>query len=180
MPTGDAGDVRVVQVDSRSWSGLLTVGPTIEAAAWWYIAIDNAERTQLIDEPAGPTEPIQHKIAKLTAGQVGTHKGRDFSFHLCGIGSRRGSPTCSTERYASDTGITPGDRRRPGQLNRPSIQFGSKAIYLLQARTAGAVLRQPHETGREVAMPPIKVELTDDFGVLAVTWAIAARGGSMQ
>ncbi|ABQ35388.1 MULTISPECIES: class II aldolase/adducin family protein [Bradyrhizobium] len=60
--------------------GLLTVGPTIEAAAWWYIAMDNAARTQLLAEAAGPTKPIPHDIAKHTAGQVGTHKGGYFSF----------------------------------------------------------------------------------------------------
>ena len=60
--------------------GLLTVGPTIEAAAWWYIAMDNAARTQLLAEAAGPTKPIPHEIAKLTASQVGTHKGGYFSF----------------------------------------------------------------------------------------------------
>lgn len=60
--------------------GLLTVGPTIEAAAWWFIAMDNAAHTQLLAEAAGEPKPIPHDIAKLTAGQVGTHKGGYFSF----------------------------------------------------------------------------------------------------
>lgn len=60
--------------------GLLTVGPTIEAAAWWFISMDNAARTQLLAEAAGTTKPIPHEIAKLTASQVGTHKGGYFSF----------------------------------------------------------------------------------------------------
>ena len=60
--------------------GLLTVGPTIEAAAWWYLAMDNAARTQLLAEAAGTPKPIPHDIAKLTASQVGTHKGGYFSF----------------------------------------------------------------------------------------------------
>lgn len=60
--------------------GLLTVGPTIEAAAWWYIAMDNAARTQLLTEAAGTPKPIAHDVAKLTASQVGTHRGGYFSF----------------------------------------------------------------------------------------------------
>jgi ribulose-5-phosphate 4-epimerase/fuculose-1-phosphate aldolase len=60
--------------------GLLNVGPTIEATAWWYIAMDNAARTQLLAEAAGTPKPIPHQIAKLTASQVGTHRGGYFSF----------------------------------------------------------------------------------------------------
>lgn len=60
--------------------GLLTVGPTIEATAWWYIAMDNAARTQLLAEAAGTVSPIDEETARLTAGQVGTHKGGYFSF----------------------------------------------------------------------------------------------------
>ncbi|TYL94888.1 class II aldolase/adducin family protein [Bradyrhizobium rifense] len=60
--------------------GLLTVGPTIEAAAWWYIAMDNAARAQLLAEAAGTPKPIPHEIASLTSRQVGTHKGGYFSF----------------------------------------------------------------------------------------------------
>lgn len=60
--------------------GFLTVGPTIEAAAWWFIAADNAARTQLLAEAAGKPKPIADDIARLTASQVGTHKGGYFSF----------------------------------------------------------------------------------------------------
>jgi hypothetical protein len=55
------------------------------------IAIDNAfdfratkptrcsgHCTQLLAEAAGSTKPIPHKIASLTAGQVGTQKGGHF------------------------------------------------------------------------------------------------------
>ena len=60
--------------------GLLTVGPTVEAAAWWFIAMDNAARTQLLAEAAGTPKPIAHDIAAHTAAQVGTHRGGYFSF----------------------------------------------------------------------------------------------------
>ena len=60
--------------------GILTVGPTIEAAAWWYIAMEDAARTQLLAEAAGEPIPIPHEIAKLTHSQVGTPDGGYYSF----------------------------------------------------------------------------------------------------
>jgi ribulose-5-phosphate 4-epimerase/fuculose-1-phosphate aldolase len=60
--------------------GLLTVGPTVEAAAWWFIAMDNAAHTQLLADAAGKTRPVAHDIARHTASQTGTHKGGAFSF----------------------------------------------------------------------------------------------------
>ncbi len=33
--------------------GILTVGETVEAAAWWYLSMDNACQTQLLAEAAG-------------------------------------------------------------------------------------------------------------------------------
>ncbi len=60
--------------------GLLTVGPTVEAAAWWFIAMDNAAQAQLLADAAGKTRPVAHDIARHTAGQTGTHKGAYFSF----------------------------------------------------------------------------------------------------
>jgi ribulose-5-phosphate 4-epimerase/fuculose-1-phosphate aldolase len=60
--------------------GILTVGPTIEAAAWWYIAMEDAARTQLLAEAAGKPIPIPHEIAKLTHSQVGTPDGGYYSF----------------------------------------------------------------------------------------------------
>ena len=60
--------------------GLLTVGPTIEAAAWWFIAFDNAAHAQLLAEAAGKPQPIDHDTARLTRGQVGGHEGGAYSF----------------------------------------------------------------------------------------------------
>jgi ribulose-5-phosphate 4-epimerase/fuculose-1-phosphate aldolase len=60
--------------------GLLTVGPTVEAAAWWFISMDNAAHTQLLADAAGKTKPVGHEIARHTASQTGTHKGGYFSF----------------------------------------------------------------------------------------------------
>lgn len=60
--------------------GILTAGPTVEAAAWWFIAMDNAARTQLLAEAAGAPRPIPTETARLTAGQVGSARGGLMSF----------------------------------------------------------------------------------------------------
>ncbi|MCQ8278128.1 class II aldolase/adducin family protein [Acetobacteraceae bacterium KSS8] len=60
--------------------GLLTVGPTVEAAAWWFLAMDDAAHTQLLADAAGQTRPIAPEIARLTASQVGRHAGGTASF----------------------------------------------------------------------------------------------------
>ena len=60
--------------------GILTAGPTVEAAAWWFVAMDNAARTQLLAEAAGTPRPIPDETARLTAGQVGSAKGGLLSF----------------------------------------------------------------------------------------------------
>jgi len=60
--------------------GILTAGPSVEAAAWWYIALDNACHTQLLAEAAGTPVPIDPATAALTHGQVGRAGGALFAF----------------------------------------------------------------------------------------------------
>ena len=60
--------------------GILTVGPSVEAAAWWYIALDNACHAQLLAEAAGTPQPIPHDMAALTHQQVGRPGGALHSF----------------------------------------------------------------------------------------------------
>ncbi|NHN84824.1 class II aldolase/adducin family protein [Acetobacter musti] len=60
--------------------GLLTVGGSVEAAAWRFISMDNAAHTQLLAQAAGPVKPIAPEVARLTASQVGTDQGAFFSF----------------------------------------------------------------------------------------------------
>ncbi|WP_225033621.1 class II aldolase/adducin family protein [Paraburkholderia sp. XV] len=60
--------------------GILTVGPSVEAAAWWYIALDNACHAQLLAEAAGTPQPIPHDMATLTHQQVGRPGGALHSF----------------------------------------------------------------------------------------------------
>ncbi|GAA2735005.1 class II aldolase/adducin family protein [Actinocorallia aurantiaca] len=51
--------------------GLLSVGRSVESAAYWYIAAERAAKTQLIAAAAGKLKHIDHDTARLTAGQVG-------------------------------------------------------------------------------------------------------------
>ncbi|MDB5433001.1 MAG: class aldolase/adducin family protein [Caulobacter sp.] len=60
--------------------GLLTVGPSIEAAVWRYIAMDNAAHAQLLAQAAGEPILIPHAVAKLTAGQMGSDIGGFYAF----------------------------------------------------------------------------------------------------
>jgi ribulose-5-phosphate 4-epimerase/fuculose-1-phosphate aldolase len=60
--------------------GLLTVGPTVEATAYWYLAMDNVAHTQLLAEAAGKPALIDEATARLTAGQTGSAKGGLLSF----------------------------------------------------------------------------------------------------
>ncbi len=52
--------------------GLLTVGKTVDEAAWWFITMERSCQAQLLAEAAGKPLPIPEEHAKLTATQVGT------------------------------------------------------------------------------------------------------------
>jgi ribulose-5-phosphate 4-epimerase/fuculose-1-phosphate aldolase len=52
--------------------GLLTVGASVDAAAFWFIAMDRACQSQLLAEAAGTPVPIPHEDAKRTHDQVGS------------------------------------------------------------------------------------------------------------
>ena len=60
--------------------GLLTVGGSVDAAAWFFIAMDRSCHAQLLAEAAGTPIPIDHPNAKLTHGQVGSDLAGWFSF----------------------------------------------------------------------------------------------------
>ena len=52
--------------------GLLTVGQSVEEAAWWFITMDRSCRAQLDAEAAGTPTPIPPEIARHTRGQIGS------------------------------------------------------------------------------------------------------------
>src|SRR5580658_5106079 len=52
--------------------GLLTVGGTVEEAAWWFITMDRSCHAQLLATAAGPTVLIVPEQAAVTGSQVGS------------------------------------------------------------------------------------------------------------
>ena len=60
--------------------GLLTVGHTIDEAAWWFITMERTCQSQLLAEAAGTPIPIRDDVAKFTSEQVGSHLAGWFSY----------------------------------------------------------------------------------------------------
>jgi ribulose-5-phosphate 4-epimerase/fuculose-1-phosphate aldolase len=60
--------------------GLLTVGHTVDEAAWWFITMERTCQAQLLAEAAGTPVPIDDEHAELTATQVGSPLAGLFSF----------------------------------------------------------------------------------------------------
>jgi ribulose-5-phosphate 4-epimerase/fuculose-1-phosphate aldolase len=64
------GDSKAVILHNH---GLLTVGHSVDEAAWWFITMERSCQAQLLAEAAGTPVQIEPAMAKHTAGQVGTH-----------------------------------------------------------------------------------------------------------
>jgi ribulose-5-phosphate 4-epimerase/fuculose-1-phosphate aldolase len=60
--------------------GLLTVGHTVDEAAWWFITMDRSCQAQLLAESAGTPVKIDPANAALTREQVGSHMAGWFQF----------------------------------------------------------------------------------------------------
>jgi ribulose-5-phosphate 4-epimerase/fuculose-1-phosphate aldolase len=60
--------------------GLLTVGQTVDEAAWWFITMERTCHSQLMAEAAGTPIKIDHENALLTRQQVGSHLAGWFQF----------------------------------------------------------------------------------------------------
>ncbi len=60
--------------------GLLTVGESVDEAAWWFITMERSCQAQLLAEAAGTPVKIDPEMARLTSGQVGSHLAGWFSF----------------------------------------------------------------------------------------------------
>jgi ribulose-5-phosphate 4-epimerase/fuculose-1-phosphate aldolase len=60
--------------------GLLTVGETVDEAAFWFITMERSCQVQLMAEAAGTPVLIDKENAELTAGQVGLHLAGWLSF----------------------------------------------------------------------------------------------------
>jgi ribulose-5-phosphate 4-epimerase/fuculose-1-phosphate aldolase len=60
--------------------GLLTVGHSVDEAAWWFITMERTCQAQLLAEAAGTPVLIDADQAEKTAEQVGSHIGGWLSF----------------------------------------------------------------------------------------------------
>lgn len=60
--------------------GLLTVGHTVDEAAWWFITMDRSCQAQLLAESAGAPVKIDPANAGMTREQVGSHMAGWFQF----------------------------------------------------------------------------------------------------
>ena len=60
--------------------GLLTVGQSVDEAAWWYITLERTCQAQLMAEAAGQPKLIEHEHALNTRETVGSHLAGWFSF----------------------------------------------------------------------------------------------------
>src|SRR4051794_14032284 len=62
------GDNKAVILSNH---GLLTVGHSVDEAAWWFITMERTCQAQLLAEAAGTPVKIDTDQAKITSGQVG-------------------------------------------------------------------------------------------------------------
>ncbi len=60
--------------------GLLTVGGSVDAAAWWFITMERNCQAQLLAEAAGTPKLIRPDIASLTYQTVGSEESAKFAF----------------------------------------------------------------------------------------------------
>jgi len=60
--------------------GLLTVGATVDEAAWWFITMDRSCQAQLLAEAAGQPSKIPRETAKHTYTMVGSPLAGWFQF----------------------------------------------------------------------------------------------------
>jgi ribulose-5-phosphate 4-epimerase/fuculose-1-phosphate aldolase len=60
--------------------GLLTVGHTVDEAAWWFITMDRSCQAQILAESAGTPVKIDAANATTTRDQVGSHMAGWFQF----------------------------------------------------------------------------------------------------
>ncbi len=71
------GDAKAIILRNH---GLLTVGHSVEEAAWWFITMERSCQAQLLASAAGTPILIEPAMARLTKSQVGSHLAGWFSF----------------------------------------------------------------------------------------------------
>jgi ribulose-5-phosphate 4-epimerase/fuculose-1-phosphate aldolase len=71
------GDAKAAILNNH---GLLTVGHTVDEAAWWFITMERSCQAQLAAMAAGTPEPLSHAEALEVREQVGTPYAGWFQF----------------------------------------------------------------------------------------------------
>jgi ribulose-5-phosphate 4-epimerase/fuculose-1-phosphate aldolase len=71
------GDKKAVILQNH---GLLTVGQTVDSAAWWFITLERSIQAQMAAESVGTPILIRPEVAASTRKQVGTEQAGWFSF----------------------------------------------------------------------------------------------------
>ncbi|HEX3353408.1 MAG TPA: class II aldolase/adducin family protein [Terriglobales bacterium] len=74
---GALGDRKAVILRNH---GLLTVGQTVDEAAWWFITMERSCQAQLMAETVGSPVKIDAADATITRQQVGSHIAGWFQF----------------------------------------------------------------------------------------------------
>lgn len=71
------GDAKAVILSNH---GMLTVGETVDSAAWWFLTLERTAQSQLMAYAAGTPRRIGHEEATQTRGQVGYELAGWFQF----------------------------------------------------------------------------------------------------
>ena len=76
--------------------GMLTVGETVESAAWWFLTLERTAQSQLMAYAAGMPTRIGHEAAIQTRGRSASSSPAGSSFSPSGSASPRTTPTSGT------------------------------------------------------------------------------------
>ncbi|WP_433202089.1 class II aldolase/adducin family protein [Dactylosporangium sp. CS-047395] len=77
--------------------GLLTVGTSVQEAAWWFIAMERCCQVQLLAEAAGTPRHIPAPIARATARMMGTPAMARLNFRPLYVDVQNTSPQAFDE-----------------------------------------------------------------------------------
>ena len=113
--------------------GILSAGPSVEAAAWWYIALDNACHTQLLAEAAGTPQPIDEAVARHTHSRSADPRARCMPSRASTKGWSRPNPNCLTEPAESTMNNTSFSRRRVLRAGGAAAVVASSGLIATRA-----------------------------------------------
>ena len=60
--------------------GLLTVGKSVEGALWWFLAMENACKAQILAESVGTPIPMETEVAQATRAMIGCELAAVYAF----------------------------------------------------------------------------------------------------